>query len=194
MAGIRVVDVRHTGGAQRSTDILAELDAGIQRRHIVVVVNIAEVAVELRGWIDVHAQHVVAARMRRAGGFRIIHNVGLRAWPGGEIGEREEIEHRLTQRGDPVGRDDVARKCRAVGRIDDGGQRTVVLETLGEITRPLERGRRILVLHAAGHELSGILLRPEEEQLVLVLVEVSRDVHRSADGIRLDVETIGRNV
>src|SRR5450756_1266418 len=89
--------------------------------------------------------------------------------------------------------DDVAgERYVVVGRIEDVDQSAVVIKALREVTHPLQRRGRVDILGAAGYELAGILLGPEEEEPLLVGVPMLGDVHGTADAVRLDVVPVRR--
>ena len=167
VARIRVVDRRDSGLSQRSAYVTAELRALIQRGLVVMIVDIADIRRELRRGVEIHAKHVIPPGMGSAGGFEIVGNVGLRTGPG-EIGQGEEVQHRLAQCGDAGGGNNVPRECHvAVRGVDDGEQGAVVLQGLREIALTFQGRRRVFGLRTTRDELAGILLRPEEEELVL---------------------------
>src|SRR4051794_3080190 len=151
-----------------------------------MVVDVAHIASQLRGEIGVDAEDVIAARVRGAGGFEVVHHVGPR--PGADkIGEWEIVEHGLASLVDAVGRDYVAGEWRTRIGIGDRNQRSIVLAALREIAGPFQSGGRVLVLDSAGDELSRVFLGPEEEQPVFLAVEKLRDEHRTTDTISLDI-------
>src|ERR1035438_1524418 len=120
--------------------------------------------------------------------LEVVHHVQLRRQRRSKVWQREEVEHRLAHRIDPRQRYDVARERRVVViRIEHADQAAVVVKALGEIARPLQRGRCVLVYLAAGYKLADPFLGHEEEEPLLVRVPMLRNIHGTAKAISLDV-------
>lgn len=162
------------GHAARSL-FVAELHAGVERGV-------------LRG-VPVHPEHLVVPRPVLHGLEGVV--VRVRSG-GGRIREREEVEQRLRCRVDPPLWNDVTREtgwpaglAGAVSRqqrVTDVDQATLLVEGLREIAATFElRGHPALV-QPPGVGARENILRPEEEQLVPVAVELrARDEHRASE-------------
>src|SRR6185312_5674001 len=96
MARVRVIDVRHGGEAGFAAGrIAAELDAGEDDRHVVMIIDPAEIGADLGCDLGVNAEHVIAARVARASLLEVVIDVELR-WNGGVvIRQREEVQQLL---------------------------------------------------------------------------------------------------
>ena len=172
MAGVRVVHRSDARRSQLPAGTCGELNALIKREHVVMIVDPAEVSVNLLRQIRVNTQHIVAAGVGGAGRFKEIHYVRLVAGAR-EIRQREEIEHggAKTRRVRARSRNSVAGERRTRLGVVDHQQRSVIGKALREIPAALQRCGRVLRLRAAADELTGVFLRPEEEQLLPLSVK-----------------------
>ena len=160
-----------------------EIELALER---FVVIDAAPVELRPGADVPIHAKDGVAPRLvYRRLDQRVI---GTRRIDG--VGRRQHLQQRLPVAIDAVRRNAVARERRAVvQRIPDRDERAALVERVREVAFPLGRGRE----HAAD-QVGGILarqelLRPEEEQLLAVLVEVA-DGDRSAEKVARVVESV----
>src|ERR1035438_3458135 len=174
--------------AENAAYVRAELDPVVQDVRCVGIVDQAEEAGELRREVVIDANHVVAPRVRGASLLEVVHYVQLRRQCRRKVWQREKVEHGLAHWIDPRCRYDVAReRLVVIVRIQHADQAAVVVKALGEIARPLQRGRCVLVYLAAGYKLADPFLGHEEEEPLLVRVPMLRNIHGTAKAISLDV-------
>ena len=169
---------------------MAELQAAVERR--------------VRRDVPVHPQHLIQPQLLD-GALELVVELP-RAARIGRVRHREHVQHPPPDRVDPVLRNDVVREAsRPAGRrtarqplreqvrVPEPDARSVRRHGLREIAVALERGRHRVVVDAAGIVARQDVLRPEEEQLVAVLVEVrARDQDRSAKRVGGVVVAVAR--
>ena len=98
MARVRMVDGRAALRQQRAGG--SELDALIEVAQIVVIVDIAEICLDLGTDVWVEAKDVVAPRVLRARGFKVVFDIGERSGTNG-IGQGEVTQRRRSEPGLP---------------------------------------------------------------------------------------------
>src|SRR5581483_10779176 len=109
------------------------------------------------------------------------------------VRQRKYAQQLLSVLVDAIGRNDVAREHGPAERIGDRHQFSALIERLRKIALPFERGRKRLVGNVGRHGKRQELLRPEEEQLVAIVIELRvREQNRTAEEVARVIKTIAR--
>src|ERR1035437_8406292 len=109
-----------------------------------------------------------------------------------EVRQGKELKQFLSIWVEAVGGDTVVGERDARGGVHDSDQCATLVAGLGEIAGSFECGGHGDRAQRSAHLLGPEFLRPEEEQLFLVAVELARNVERTADVIVPGVEAVGR--